>query len=126
MEWGNAMPNPDVAKAIERAIAKGISQRLTGTLETFVKHEVLRYLRQHGINAIQTPRTTSKIPLAEGRNIRRKIGTLITERIKNGVGESLRFKLSGIQARNSADAINVGELQRMIKKAIQARLGRGW
>ena len=94
-------------------------------METFVKNEVLRYLKQYGINADTSVRGGKKISLAEGRNIRRKIGTLVTERVKNGVGESLRFKLNGIQARNSADAINVSELQSMIKKAIQIRLGRG-
>ena len=118
------MPNPDVAKAIEQAISKGIAQRLTGTLETYVKNEVLRYLRQYGIQANTSVRGGNKITLSEGRNIRRKIGTLVTERIKNGVGEGLRFKLNGIQARNPADAINVNELQRMIKSAIQKRLGR--
>ncbi len=115
----------NVDKIIEQAIAKGVSQRLTGTLESFVKQEVLNHLRQYGIEAIQTKRSNGrKIPLAEQGNLRRKIGTLVMSRVKNGIMEGVRFKLTGIQARSSADKIDVGALEEAIKTAIQKKFRR--
>lgn len=115
----------DIDKIIEQAIAKGVSQRLTGTLESFVKQEVLNHLRQYGIEAIKTKRNNArKILLAEQGNLRRKIGTLIMSRVKNGIMEGVRFKLSGVQARSSADRIDVGALEEAIKTAINKKFRR--
>ena len=112
----------DLNKMIEQAIAKGISQRLTGSLESFVRNEILHQLKQYGIQPMKNSRRSVKdISLAEGRDIRRKIGTLVMNRVKNGVTEGLRFKLEGIKPRHSSDTINMDELQRAIKKAIQTK-----
>lgn len=111
----------DINRVIQQAISKGIAQRLTGTLETYVRNEVLRYLSQYNINPAPT-RNSKKIPLVEGQNLKRKIGSLVMERVKKGVAEGLRFKLNGLQARTAADAVDRNELQRMIKKAIQEKL----
>ena len=45
-------------------------------------------------------------------------------RVKNGIMEGVRFKLTGIQARSSADKIDVGALEEAIKTAIQKKFRR--
>lgn len=113
----------DLDSIIRKAISKGIAQRLTGTLETYVRNEVLRYLNQYDIHPM-SKRGNRSISLAEGRNLRRKIGSLVMERTKKGIAEGLRFKLNGLRARNAVDVIDQQELQQMIKKAIQEKLKR--
>ena len=113
----------DLDRVIQQAISKGIAQRLTGTLETYVRNEVLRYLSRYNINPASF-KNSKKISLVEGQNLKKKIGSLVIQRVKNGVAEGLRFKLNGLQARTPADAIDKNELQRIIKKAIQERLKR--
>ncbi len=117
---GFAMTQLD--QAIERAISKAVREKVSRQIETFVKNEVLRELRQRGINIRNNPREANNrsISLIEGRNIRRKVGSLVMDRVKDGVTEQLRFKLRGLQSRNPRDFIDSRAISDAVAKAIRA------
>lgn len=116
----------DVTQVIEQAIAKAVRDRISGQIETFVKNEVVRELNRRGIDVRRDirERNNRNLTLVEGRNLRRKIGSLVMDRVKDGINEQLRFKLNGVKARNQRDAIDSRELSDAISKAIRTRIGK--
>lgn len=115
-----------VNQIIEQAIAKAVRQKISNSLETFVKNEVLQELRRRGVSASNTPRERNNrtISLVEGRNLRKKIGSLVMDRVKDGMTEQLRFKLNGVQARDRRDSIDPRELSALVSRAIREKFGK--
>lgn len=115
----------DTSRIIEQAIAKAIRERVSGKIEAFVKNEVVKELSRHGVSTrnLARERNNRNLTLVEGRNLQRKIGSLIMDRVKNGVSENLRFKLKGMRARDQRDEIDSRMLSDAISKAIRQKLG---
>lgn len=116
----------DIDQIIGQAINKAVSQRITSQIEKFVKNEVVRELRRHGVDVRNSPRArnNSSISLVDGRDLRKTIGSLVMDRVKNGMVEQLRFKLKGLQARNRRDVIDTQQLTAVIAKAIRNKMGK--
>lgn len=105
---------------LKKLLAEQIRTRITPQIEKMVQLEVLKELQRLGIHKRSSGRehANKKTSLVEGRDYRRRIGSLDTTRISNGIEEKVRVKLNGIQDRFGQKAISDAELKAIIRRAI--------
>lgn len=107
-------------KSVANAVKAAVQRKISDNLEAYVKKEILRELNKHGIGIRRAVRESNNrnLPLVEVRNIRNRIGTLVMDRVKDGVEEQLRFKLNGLRGRGRRNYIDEDALNAAISKAI--------
>lgn len=109
-------------ETIRKAVVDELLHRgLAPEIEKRIKAEIVKELQRLGINQrnFGRERGNSGVSFVEGNDYRRRIGTLNTQRSKDGVTERLRVKLNGLQDRRGRTAIDQSELKRIIQRAIE-------
>lgn len=106
--------------ALKKAIADHLRGRITPQVDRMIQAEVLKELRRLGIMKRNAGRehANKKLSLVEGRDVRRRIGSLDTRRISNGIEEKIRVKLNGLQDRMGRKAISDAQLKELVRRAV--------
>ena len=101
-----------------------INKQVVPKVEKVIQEEVAKALKSKGINKRTAGREHGNqgLSFVEGNDVRRRIGTLNTTRIKDGQAEQIRVKLNGLQDRRGRSALDRAELKAILSKALQNRL----
>lgn len=121
------MINTALNKVIEQAIMKAVQQKITTDVESFVRREVLRQLKSTihvQARKAATERLNKDVILIEN-DVRRAVGKLALNKINTAAKSTLRFKLEGIKARTTENAIDQKQLQKIISEAIAKKIRAG-
>ena len=115
-------------KQIAAAIQQAVIQKVTTDVEDFVKKTVLKSLEGQQLTTRKSAREANNrdtILVEAGNDIRRKVGSLVSKRVKARAGERIRFVLDGVQPRNPKDAIDEKKLAADVKAAVEDGIKRG-
>lgn len=113
----------DITRLKKAIMDEIVDKQLAPNIENLVQQEVIKELGRLGISKHRAGRERigHSTSLFERGDLRRRIGTLNTQRFKDGIAERVRFKLNGLQDRRGGVAISEPELRKIIKRVIEKK-----